>query len=176
MIDKRCVAPIAAAIALAGCQTTAETSDGSLGTAILQSADGSTVGSATLVETGEGVTVEARLTGISPGNHAVHLHMTGACQAPDFTSAGGHLNPGNNEHGKLNPKGAHLGDLPNAEIAANGTGSISKLLPGARSEVLAHIFDADGTAIIVHAGPDDYKSDPTGNAGGRVACGVFSAS
>lgn len=169
MIDKRCIAPIVAAIALAGCQTTAETSDGALGTAVLQSADGRTVGSARLVETGDGVTVEATLTGISPGTHAVHLHTTGACQAPEFTSAGGHLNPGRHQHGALNPQGAHLGDLPNAEIAANGTGSISKLLPGSRSEVLGHIFDTDGTAIIVHAGPDDYKTDPTGNAGGRVA-------
>jgi Cu-Zn family superoxide dismutase len=101
------------------------------------------------------------------------LHVTGSCDGPDFTSAGAHLNPGNRQHGSENPAGTHLGDLPNAIIGSSGAGTVSAILPGTREEVLARIFDGDGTAIVVHAAPDDYRTDPSGNSGSRIACGVL---
>ena len=96
--------------------------------------------------------------------------------AADFTSAGGHLNPGGHEHGTANPRGAHLGDLPNVTIAADGSGTMSTVLRGTLEGISDDIFDADGTAIVVHEGPDDYRSDPAGAAGGRIAWGVVTAS
>ena len=111
--------------------------------------------------------------GMSPGEHGFHLHTTGKCTAPDFTSAGGHLNPGNNTHGSMSPGGQHLGDMPNLTIAANGTGRAEVQLEGNATDVLADIFDADGTAVVVHEGPDDYRTDPAGDAGSRIACGVI---
>ena len=116
------------------------------------------------------------VVGLSPGVHGVHLHMTGACDAPEFTSAGGHLNPGGHQHGSDNPAGAHLGDLPNVTVGNAGTGTVTATLPGSREAVLAQLFDADGTAIVVHANADDYRTDPSGNSGGRIACGVLTRS
>ena len=103
----------------------------------------------------------------------MHLHTTGSCDTPEFASAGSHLNPGNRQHGSANPAGSHLGDLPNLTIGSGGTGTVSATLPGTRDQVLAQTFDGDGTAIVVHAGPDDYRTDPSGNSGGRIACGVL---
>lgn len=164
------------ALALAGCQTVDEAPSERLAQATLRLANGLPGGTAQLLSAGARVNISVALTGISPGVHAVHLHTTGSCEAPDFTSAGSHLNPANRQHGQDNPAGAHLGDLPNATIADSGTGTVSATLQGVRHEVLAQIFDADGTAIVVHASADDYRTDPTGNAGGRIACGVLSRS
>lgn len=147
-----------------------------IGSAILNLADGKGVGSAELTGGADAVSIAIVLSGLPEGVHAVHLHTTGKCDAPDFGSAGGHLNPGSHEHGKENPKGSHLGDLPNAIIDANGDGTVNATLPGTLEEVRPALFDADGTAVIVHEGEDDYKTDPTGNAGGRIACGVIAAS
>jgi Cu-Zn family superoxide dismutase len=171
----RAAAPLLAAALLAGCQTTANGPAAPLGHAVLYFADGRPAGTAQLVAAGDGVSVAATLSGFPAGTHAVHLHTTGKCEAPGFTSAGGHLNPAMHQHGKDNPNGMHLGDLPNAEIAANGGGSISFELTGAKDTVLGEIYDADGTAIVVHEKADDYRTDPTGNAGSRLACGVFEA-
>jgi Cu-Zn family superoxide dismutase len=128
-----------------------------------------------LLAAGDGVSVVATLSGFPPGTHAVHLHTTGKCEGPGFTSAGGHLNPAMHQHGKDNPNGAHLGDLPNAEVAQNGGAAISAQLTGAEASVIDAIYDADGTAIVVHEKADDYRTDPTGNAGSRLACGVIEA-
>lgn len=144
-----------------------------LGTATLSRADGTPIGTAELTGSGDAVTISVVLSGLEEGVRAVHLHTAGTCDAPDFESAGPHLNPNMQEHGVLNPAGPHLGDLPNAMIDADGDGTVTATLLGTRDEVLAAIFDDDGTAIIVHEGEDDYVTDPTGNAGGRVACGVF---
>ncbi len=168
-------APLAIAAALTGCQTTADGPAAPLGHAVLYYADGRPAGTAQLLAAGDGVSVAATFSGLPPGTHAVHLHTTGKCEAPGFTSAGGHLNPAMHEHGKENPKGAHLGDLPNAEAAANGGASISAELAGSKDTVVNAIYDADGTAIVVHEKADDYRTDPTGNAGTRIACGVISA-
>ncbi|RJY09680.1 superoxide dismutase family protein [Aurantiacibacter aquimixticola] len=169
------IAPLAF-LALAGCQTAYQTAATEIGSATLQDRQGNTVGSARMYSLGGEVTLNASFTGLSAGTHAVHLHTTGDCTANDFTSAGGHLNPRGNEHGTLNPQGAHLGDLPNVTIAADGTGTMSTLLRGTADFVGDSVFDADGTAIVVHEGADDYRSDPAGDAGSRVACGLVTRS
>jgi len=165
-----------ATIATAGCATVYEDNADVIGTATIVDRAGSDVGTATLYSLAGEVTISVALDGLSSGTHAVHLHMTGDCSASDFTSAGGHLNPMGNQHGRLNPQGAHLGDLPNAEVSSDGVGTVSTILRGTSATVIPQIFDADGTAIVVHEGADDYRSDPAGAAGSRVACGVFSRS
>ncbi len=173
----------ALAMALAACeaseapvdQPTAEAEQPALlGGTTINLADGGDAGSAELNAAGDKVTISITLANLPEGTHAVHLHTTGTCEGPDFTSAGPHLNPGMKEHGTENPAGAHLGDLPNAVIGADGSGSISATLRGTREEVLSAIFDEDGTAVVVHEGEDDYVTDPSGDAGGRIACGVLS--
>ena len=165
----------AMAAAVAGCATMDEAPLDAVGEARLSFADGRPAGTASLLSDARGLRVVVSATGMTPGPHGFHLHTTGKCEAPSFTSAGGHLNPDNRKHGALAPGGAHLGDLPNLPIGADGTGRATEAAPGGVS-ALGAIFDGDGTAVIVHANPDDYRTDPTGNAGGRVACGVFSRS
>ncbi len=171
----RLLVPAALAAALCGCQTVRDMPVAPLGGATLYFANGLPAGTAQLLATSDGVSVTVALAGFEPGTHAVHLHMTGSCEAPDFKSAGGHLNPGAKQHGMQNPMGSHLGDMPNVEVAANGTGTITTRLSGTRDEILDAIYDGDGTAVVVHSGADDYKSDPAGNAGSREACGVIKA-
>ncbi len=168
-------APIAL-LALAGCQTAYESAATQIAEATIENRDGAEVGLARFYSLGGEVTLNVTFGGLSAGEHAVHLHTTGDCSATDFTSAGGHLNPGANEHGTLNPRGAHLGDLPNVEIGEDGVGTMSAILRGTRTDVEAAMFDADGTALVVHEGADDYRSDPAGAAGSRVACGLVSRS
>src|SRR5690606_10425995 len=118
-------------------------------------------------------TITVAAAGLTAGTHGTHLHMVGSCEGPAFTSAGGHLNPHMKQHGTDNPAGAHLGDLPNLVVGAAGAGTVSATLAGTREAVLSQIFDADGTAVVIHADADDYRTDPAGNAGGRIACGVL---
>ena len=161
---------------LAGCQTVDELPTERLGQATLRLANGLPGGTAQLLASGSQVNISIAAAGLSQGVHAVHLHQTGSCEAPEFQSAGGHLNPQNRQHGHENPAGAHFGDLPNLTIGASGTGTVSTTLRGTRAEALSWIFDADGTAVVIHANADDYRTDPTGNAGGRIACGVLTRS
>jgi superoxide dismutase, Cu-Zn family len=163
-------------LGLAACQTVPDVPTARVGSTTLRFANGRPAGTVQLLASGEGVSVNAALAGFAPGTHAIHLHTTGSCTAPDFTSAGGHLNPGGHQHGTDNPAGAHLGDLPNVVISGSGTGTISARLRGTRAAVESAIFDTDGTAVVVHETADDYRTDPAGNAGKRVACGVISAS
>lgn len=144
-----------------------------LGEANLSLADGSEAGSATLVRNGEGIEMRISLSGLEPGEHAFHIHTTGLCEGPDFTSAGGHLNPQNNTHGSLSEGGRHLGDLPNITVGEDGTVSQTIALDWAGPDSTSAIFDTDGSAVMVHEGPDDYMTDPAGAAGSRVACGVL---
>ena len=167
------VLPAAIAALLCGCQTVHEAASRRVGQAALDLSDGTPVGSARVLQSGDEISLSLTLTGVEEGAHGLHLHAIGSCEAPDFTSAGAHLNPADRQHGFENPKGAHLGDLPNAVVGGSGAGTVSALLPGAPQEVLSEIFDADGTAILVYAEADDNRSDPAGNSGGRIACGVL---
>ncbi len=147
---------------------------GTTAVAMLKTADGKDAGQATVTEADGALHVTFAATGLPEGTHAVHIHTTGACAAPDFASAGGHWNPTDAHHGINNPESPkpHLGDLPNMDVAADGTGSLDFDVVGG---TMAGLLDADGAALVVHADPDDLKSDPSGNAGGRIACGVFAA-
>ena len=162
-------------LALSACAATQQGSrEGSpLARATLVSPAGSPIGEATLRRSGDALALRLEATGLAAGPHGTHLHMTGLCEAPGFTSAGGHLNPGGHQHGALNAKGSHLGDLPNLVIGADGSGSLDVTLPGPADTVLAQIFDADGAALVIHASPDDQQTDPSGNSGARIACGVM---
>ncbi len=112
-------------------------------------------------------------TGMPPGVHGVHVHMMGKCEAPKFESAGAHWNPTMKQHGRDNPAGAHHGDLPNLTIAPDGAGRLSFMVPAGTLKGANSLLDADGSAIVIHAKPDDYRTDPSGNSGDRIACGVF---
>jgi len=165
-------APLAL-LSLAGCQTAYEGAATQIGSATILDRQGAQIGTARMYSLAGEVTLNASFTGLTEGTRAVHLHTAGDCSADDFTSAGGHLNPGGDQHGTENPQGAHLGDMPNVSIAADGSGTMSTVLRGSRTTIEGAVFDADGTAIMVHEGADDYRSDPTGAAGSRIACGVF---
>ena len=145
-----------------------------LAKATMKDANGKEVGQVALVQTPQGVLVKLSLKGAVPGEHAFHVHAVGKCEPP-FTSAGGHFNPAARKHGLEAAEGAHAGDMPNLHIPAGGelvieiANPMISLAKGAPNSV----FDADGSALVIHAGADDYKSDPTGNAGDRIACGVI---
>jgi Cu-Zn family superoxide dismutase len=137
---------------------------------------GKKLGMVMLEETPAGVLVTADLKGLPPGDHAFHFHQKGLCDtATKFDSAGGHFAGGDHQHGYLSPKGPHGGDMPNQHVGADGVlrtqilNTGVTLSPGSKS-----LFDADGSALVIHAGLDDYTSQPAGNAGGRIACAVIS--
>src|SRR5690606_42081880 len=125
---------------------------------------------ATAVDTG--IQIELNVDGIEPGEHGVHVHTVGSCEAPDFASAGGHWNAGERQHGLENPLGSHAGDMPNLTVAADRTGRLEYILPAA---TLAGLLDTGGAGFVVHAGVDDQVTDPSGDSGGRTACGVVQA-
>lgn len=140
----------------------------------LTDATGKVVGEARLTESKTGVELTIEATGLTPGKHGFHIHQTGACTPPDFKSAAGHYNPTGKKHGAQNPEGPHHGDLPNLEASADGKAKGTFTLKGVTlKEGENELFDKDGAAIVIHAKPDDMKSDPAGNAGDRVACGVL---
>ena len=145
-------------------------------TAELKDKDGKSVGVASFTEEGGGVRVRLEVKGLSAGLHAVHIHAVGKCETPGFASAGGHFNPGQKKHGHKNPDGAHAGDLPNMLVAKDGLGRFEALTDAVTLRSgSSSVFDADGSALIVHVGIDDHVTDPTGNAGDRAACGVITA-
>jgi superoxide dismutase, Cu-Zn family len=136
-------------------------------------AQGQKIGTATLVESSGGVRIDLDVSRLPPGVHATHIHTVGKCEGPDFATAGGHFNPEMKKHGKDNPEGPHAGDLLNITAAANGSAKTSLATPnvtlggGPNS-----VFHEGGSAIVIHAKEDDYKTDPAGNSGARIACGV----
>ena len=139
----------------------------------LKDASGKTVGQATLTESPHGVLVHVTLAGAPQGAHAFHIHATGKCEGPAFTTAGGHFNPAMKQHGVSNPLGMHAGDLPNVEVPASGALTFDFFAVGVTLKAGTNsVTDADGSALMLHRGTDDYKSDPAGNAGDRIVCGV----
>jgi Cu-Zn family superoxide dismutase len=143
----------------------------------LVNASGQSIGTVRAWQTTGGVTFRVDATGLPHGVHGVHVHAVGQCAPPDFVSAGPHWNPTGRKHGMNNPAGPHAGDLPNVEVSANGALGATLTLPNA--SLLAPpgtpgaLIDADGAALVIHAGPDDYVTDPSGNSGGRIACAVL---
>ena len=142
-------------------------------TAELRDAQGRPVGTATFSEVRGGVRVVLEMRGMPPGTKGVHIHETGRCEPPDFGSAGAHLNPDGQRHGLLNAAGPHAGDLPNITIGSNGVGRLETMNDRVTLRTRAALLDADGSALVVHAMPDDFTSDPAGGSGARVACGVI---
>ncbi|WP_420812013.1 superoxide dismutase family protein [Parasphingorhabdus marina] len=121
-----------------------------------------------------GLILRIDATGLTPGAKGVHIHAVGQCEGPDFTSAGGHWNPEGSEHGFDNPRGAHKGDIVNLDVGPDGTGMLESTVDGATlKEGPNALLDEDGAAFVVHEGPDDFVTDPSGNSGARIACGVF---
>lgn len=138
----------------------------------LLGADGAPIGKVTVTQMARGVHIQADASGLAPGVHAFHIHAAGLCEPP-FDSAGGHFNPTEEEHGWNNPKGYHAGDLPNVHIPEDGILAIEYFSDAVTlGEGETSLFDADGSSIVIHEGPDDYHSDPAGHAGNRIACAV----
>jgi Cu-Zn family superoxide dismutase len=164
----RLLAAIAVAFTIASGPALAQT-----GKATLKNAEGKHVGTAELSQLSAGVLITLSLKGVPPGEHAFHVHGTGKCEPP-FTSAGGHFNPDSKKHGLMAAAGHHAGDMPNLHIPADGTLSVEVVNAAVTLEKGKpnSLYGSNGTALIIHAGKDDYKSDPTGEAGGRIACGV----
>jgi Cu-Zn family superoxide dismutase len=137
--------------------------------AVLHDRDGKEVARAVLIGSPHGVLIAADFTGLPAGDHAFHIHETGECEPP-FKSAGGHFNPEGKQHGLRNPKGFHAGDLPNIHVKKDCDLNVEVFAPGVK---LGALLEGDGSALVVHAGRDDYTTDPAGAAGDRIACGVI---
>jgi Cu-Zn family superoxide dismutase len=140
----------------------------------IRDAAGRTVARATATGVGDSLRISIEAAGLPAGIYGAHVHGVGRCDQPAFESAGPHWNPSNRQHGRDNPRGQHLGDLPNLLVGTDGRGSFEFTIPGAS---LAgggrRALDADGAAVVIHARADDYRSEPTGNSGARIACGVL---
>jgi superoxide dismutase, Cu-Zn family len=125
-------------------------------------------------EVGQGVRIRVEAAEMASGAYGAHVHTVGRCDPPAFTSAGAHWNPGGRQHGKDNPQGMHLGDLPNLMVGNDGRGSLEYIIPNAGLRTGANpMLDGDGASVVIHAAPDDYRTDPSGNSGARTACGVL---
>lgn len=134
--------------------------------------NGQPAGAARIVETGAGVLVRLTLSGLTPGVHAVHFHENAVCEPP-FESAGDHFNPDSREHGFLNPGGTHAGDLPNITVDQNGTARVDVPAPLVTLDSGRESLTGEGgTSLVIHSGADDYRTNPAGDSGARVACGV----
>jgi superoxide dismutase, Cu-Zn family len=160
----------AAMLALGACATPLDAPRGAI-SAPLMSASGQAIGTVRMWETPGAVSFRVEANGLAVGRKGLHVHAVGRCDTPAFTSAGPHWNPASRKHGLANPAGPHAGDLPNVPVAANGALRETVVLSGAS---LAALRDADGSAMVLHAGADDNVTDPSGNSGDRIACAVIS--
>lgn len=140
--------------------------------AIVRDVSGKQVGSMQFTETYAGVLITGSIGNLGLGGHAIHIHEVGKCELP-YTTAGNHFNPTNRHHGYKNATGPHLGDLPNLDLPAAGVQRFEMLLPDVMLKGPNGMLDVDGASVVVHASRDDYVADPSGNSGGRIACGVI---
>ncbi len=169
------LAATAASFALAGCNrdelaTGTPLAGGASATAMLRTAAGADAGRATVTEVAGGLRFTIDAKGMPEGTHGAHIHTVGRCDPPTFETAAGPWNPTAMKHGAMNPQGPHQGDLPNLVVDGSGRGTIGATIPGA---TLANLMDSDGAAVVVHASADDLRTDPSGNSGGRIACGIL---
>jgi Cu-Zn family superoxide dismutase len=174
-----------AALALAACATNdgARGPEGAAYTTVrpqmlnadLRDSQGRSRARATVEQSGDSLRVRIEAVAMSPGTYGTHIHSVGRCDPPGFTTAGPHWNPIGQMHGKDNPKGMHKGDLPNLMVGADGRGSFEYTIPNATLSGMnpSKLVDEDGAAVVIHAKPDDYRTDPSGNSGDRIACGVL---
>jgi Cu-Zn family superoxide dismutase len=142
----------------------------------IMDAKGAKIGTATFKTGKDGVQVNVKVSGLTAGDHGIHIHTVGKCEGPAFTTAGGHFNPTSAHHGANNTADPHphLGDLPNLKVDANGKGSASFAAKGVTlGEGANSLFHDGGTSLVIHAKADDLMSDPSGNSGDRIACGVI---
>jgi Cu-Zn family superoxide dismutase len=137
--------------------------------ATLKDASGTVFGTVKLTEQGETVSGVVDVKGLPPGGHGMHIHEVGKCDGPDFKTAGAHLNPDHKQHGLENPLGPHQGDVPQLTVGPDGRGHAIFTA----KTTMAAIMDADGSSFVIHAAPDDNKTDPSGNSGARILCGVL---
>ena len=163
-----------AALSLSACRPASRVPTVRSATAEMRTTSGQRYGVLTLERSAAGVRIDGALTGVPPGTHGIHFHQVGQCDPPDFATAGPHLNPTGAEHGLENPRGRHAGDLPN--VTANAAGQMIVDISTPRvtldSDPRVGLFDTDGTALVIHANADDQRTDPAGNSGARIACGV----
>lgn len=155
----------------------AAAADAATASVTITGADGTEHGTVTLTQTRAGVLLKAELTGLPPGPHGIHFHEAGQCEPP-FESAGGHYNPTSVQHGFMSESGPHVGDMPNIHVPDSGNATVEMLNPYVSLEADSgnSVFDEDGTALVLHAAADDYMTDPSGESGDRIACGVVSQS
>jgi Cu-Zn family superoxide dismutase len=171
--------PALLAVALAACGGQprgpgGEAVESPTATASLVDSTGANVGLATFSDSGGSTRLSVSVTGLAPGTHGMHVHETGTCTPPDFQSAGGHFNPDGKQHGTRNPEGPHAGDLPNLLVEGDGSADTTLAVPGGLlAEGPTSMLGPQPRALVIHADPDDEKTDPSGNSGARVVCGVI---
>lgn len=164
-----------AAMAAAGCLAISQAQAQESVNAVLINPDGEEIGTVAISQIAQGLRIFAQAEDLPPGVHAFHIHETAQCDTPSFESAGGHYNPTGMQHGWDNPEGPHAGDFPNVHVHEDGKLAVEYFTAALTlSEGENTLFDDDGSAVVVHEGPDDYQSDPAGHAGARIACGVIS--
>lgn len=135
---------------------------------------GRLVARSTASQVDDSIRVRVEAAGLARGAYGAHVHMVGRCDAPSFATAGAHWNPTNRQHGRDNPQGRHMGDLPNLMVGTDGRGSFEFTIPSSSiSGGTMPMLDNDGVSIVIHAAADDYRTDPSGNSGARIACGIF---
>jgi superoxide dismutase, Cu-Zn family len=139
----------------------------------VRDASGRELGVLALTDAASGILVTGGLTGLPPGDHGMHFHMIGRCDAPSFESAGEHWNPTTRQHGTENPLGPHLGDIPNVTVGTDSAATVQSVTPGGSLRSANMLIDTDGAALIIHTTRDDYRTDPSGASGKPLACGVI---
>lgn len=171
MVPVLCACVVTAATSVCGAPQSAKSAH-----ADIVNAQGQKIGTAEVRPAGNGIRIDVEVSQFPPGTHGIHIHTVGKCEGPAFASAGGHLNPASKKHGKDNPEGPHAGDLLNIEVGADGTAKASLSDPSVTlGEGPNSLFHEGGTALVIHEKADDYKTDPAGNSGARIACGVIRA-